>query len=147
MSAPRNLLIPTPLLELLEKEALTAYPEECCGVLLGRLRGQEPLRAEVREVAVAANSATDHRWERYVIDPTFLLGILQEARQRGLDVVGYYHSHPDHGAIPGRFDLESAWPGVGYVIVAVDEDQVTDARCWCLEKDGESFREVSIGYS
>lgn len=147
MSEKSRLLIPTLQLELVEREALAAYPEECCGALLGHLGGQQPWWAQVREVAVAANSATDRRRERYVIDPTHLLGIQKEARQRGLDVVGYYHSHPDHGPIPGRFDLESAWHGVGYLILAVDEGRVTDVKCWRLESDGKSFHEVDIGYS
>lgn len=147
MSDKSHLLILTSELDLLKRLAVEAYPEECCGVLLGHLRALRPWRAEVCEVAVARNSATDRRLERYVIDPQLLLRVQKEARQRGMDVVGYYHSHPDHGATPGQFDLDTAWPDVAYLILAVAEERVTGVRCWHLRKGGETFDEVEIGYS
>ena len=142
-----HLLISVEVLELLKKEALEAYPEECCGILVGRLRAREPLTAEVHEVAVAENRAIDRRQQRYVIDPRFLLRVQREARQGGLDVVGYYHSQPDHGAIPGQFDLEAAWGDTSYLILAVERGRVTGVRCWRLQGGGDAFEEVHIGYS
>jgi len=141
------LLIPTSVLELLEREAMEAYPQECCGVLLGRIPTAVEPRAEVREVVVARNSATARRQERYFIDPKLVLRVHEEARRRRLDVLGYYHSHPDHGAIPGWFDLETAWPEVAYLILAVDERRVTGVRCWRLREGGDAFEEVDIEYS
>ncbi len=147
MSENSRLQIPTAVLELLKEETLEAYPEECCGVLVGCMGTEEPSVGMVHEVVVAQNSATDRRQERYVIDPELLLQVQKRARERDLDVVGYYHSHPDHGASPGRFDLEEAWPDVCYVILAVDGERVTEVRCWRLRRDGGAFEEVDFGYS
>jgi proteasome lid subunit RPN8/RPN11 len=147
VSENSRLQIPTVVLELLKEEALEAYPEECCGVLVGRMGAQGPSFGRVHEVAVAQNRATDRRQERYVIDPELLLRVLKGARERDLEVVGYYHSHPDHGANPGQFDLEAAWPDVCYVILAVDGERVTEVRCWRLRRDGGAFEEVDFGYS
>jgi proteasome lid subunit RPN8/RPN11 len=142
-----HLLIPLAAVDLLKREAVEAYPEECCGVLLGRLPAASSPTAEVHQVVVAQNSATDRREERFVIDPRHLLGAQKEARRQGLDVVGYYHSHPDRGATPGHFDRDAAWPEVGYLILAVSGRRVTEVRCWRLSESGETFTEVSIGYS
>lgn len=147
MSEKSHILIPTSVLEVLKREAIEAYPEECCGVLVGRLHAREPLTAEVHEVAVAGNQAIDRRQERFVIDIHLLLRVQKEARERELEVLGYYHSHPDHGAIPGRLDRESAWPEVSYLILAVQEERVTGVRCWRLREGGDAFEEVDIGYS
>jgi proteasome lid subunit RPN8/RPN11 len=84
---------------------------------------------------------------RYAISPEQLLQISGSARERGLDVVGYYHSHPGHDAVPSRLDLESAWPEVSYLIVAVRGRRVTEVRCWRLREGGGAFREMDIGYS
>ena len=147
MSEKRHLVIPISALRLLERAAIEAYPEECCGVLVGRIPSPAEPGAEVREVVVARNSATDRRQERYVIDPKLLLRVRNEARERELEVLGYYHSHPDHSATPGRFDLETAWPEIHYLILAVEEERVAGVRCWQLQEGGEAFEEVDIEYS
>jgi proteasome lid subunit RPN8/RPN11 len=147
VSEKRHLLIPTSVLGLLTREAIEAYPEECCGVLVGRIPAPAEPRAEVREAVAARNSATDRRQESYVIDPRLLLRVQKEARERELEILGYYHSHPDHSATPSRFDLETAWPDVHYLILAVEEERVTGVRSWLLREGGEAFEEVDIEYS
>ena len=103
--------------------------------------------AEVYEVAATRNSAADRRRMRYAIAPEHLLRIQRNAQERGLDVVGYYHSHPEHDATPSRFDLETAWPDVSYLILAVRGQRVTEVRCWRLTEGAGAFTEVDIGYS
>jgi proteasome lid subunit RPN8/RPN11 len=147
VSEQSHLLIPHAAVDLLKREAVEAYPEECCGVLVGRLPAPPSPTTEVYEVLVTQNSATDRREERFVIDPRHLLGAQKEARRRGLDVVGYYHSHPDSAATPGYFDRDAAWPEISYLILAVSERRVTEVRCWRVNEPGEAFTEVSIGYS
>lgn len=147
MSEKSQFRIPTPVLELLEREALKAYPEECCGILLGRGSSPGEPIAEVSEVAVAPNSASDRREERYAIDPKLVLQVQQEARARQVEVLGYYHSHPCRSATPSQSDLESAWPEVRYLILAVEAQRVTGVKCWRLSEVGETFEEVDIGYS
>ena len=73
-----------------------------------------------------------------------MLAAHKEARSLGLDVVGYYHSHPDHPARPSEFDREHAWPGMSYLIVSVEKRQVVEARSWRLADDREGYDEEII---
>lgn len=127
--------------ETVTRHAAEAYPEECCGVLVGRPNGQG---AVVEKVISAANERLDSRHNRYVISPAAVLAAQKEARALGLDVVGYYHSHPDHPARPSDFDRDHAWPGLSYLIVAVAAGQVQDARSWRLQDDRTRFDEEPV---
>ena len=120
-----------------------AYPEECCGVLVGRdAMGGEP--ATVDHLVAASNERADSRHNRYVISPQALLAAQRGARERGLEIVGYYHSHPDHPARPSEFDREHAWPGTSYVIVSVREGKAVDCRSWRLRDDRSAFDEEEL---
>lgn len=130
-------------LERVEAHGEAAYPEECCGVLIGReAAGDDP--ATVEQVVAADNERADSRHNRYVISPQALLRAQREARERGLEVVGYYHSHPDHPARPSEFDREHAWPGTSYLIVSVREGKAVDRRSWRLRDDRAAFDEEAI---
>jgi proteasome lid subunit RPN8/RPN11 len=126
-----------------------AYPEECCGVLIGRVTpagreiATEP-SATVERTVAADNERADSRHNRYVISPQSLLRAQREARASGLDVVGYYHSHPDHPARPSEFDREHAWPGTSYVIVSVQKGKAVDCRSWRLRDDRSAVVEETI---
>jgi proteasome lid subunit RPN8/RPN11 len=118
-----------------------AYPEEGCGVLLGRDRG------DAREVARAVpiqNQREDSKGKRYLIAPEQFLAAEREARDTGLDVVGFFHSHPDHPARPSGFDLEHAWPFYSYMIVSVEHGQATDMRAWRLAEDRSGFEPETL---
>lgn len=123
--------------------AAAIYPEECCGVLVGRLLpGDKGILVE--RVLPVDNARRDSRGNRYLIDPETVLAAEKEARAAKLEVVGYYHSHPDHPARPSAFDREHAWPGLSYVIVSVADGRVADTRCWRLSDDRESFEEQTL---
>ena len=93
------------------------YPHECCGVLLGRIGDNVNI---VVEAIQAENTRTDAAHNRYEIAPWQLIRIQQQARHRELDIVGFYHSHPDHPAEWSKTDLEEAhWIGCSYVITSV----------------------------
>lgn len=113
-----------------------AYPEEGCGVLLGR--ESRNLRV-VHELVAFPNQREDSRHNRYLIAPEQFLAAEKRARERTLDVVGIYHSHPDHPAEPSQFDLDHAWPYYSYVIVSVQQGEVADARSWRLKEDRSRF--------
>jgi len=123
------------------QHAAEAYPEECCGVLVGRANGEGTV---VERVISAANERDDSRHNRYVISPQAVLTAQREARALGLDVVGYYHSHPDHPARPSEFDRDHAWPGLSYLIVSVALGRVQDARSWRLTDDRTRFDEEPV---
>src|SRR6185295_19601294 len=116
-------------------------PDECCGFLIGTTDGTS---AAVERVLAAGNERQESRHNRYLISPETVLAAHREARALGLDVVGYYHSHPDHPARPSEFDREHAWPGLSYVIVAVQDGRVAEARSWRLSDDRERFEEEEM---
>jgi proteasome lid subunit RPN8/RPN11 len=113
-----------------------AYPEEGCGVLLGRERDGW---REVERVIGFDNVQQDERSRRYLIAPEQFLAAEKEARAGGLDVIGFFHSHPDHPSRPSSYDLENAWPWYSYLIVSVERGEVKDTRSWRLADDRSQF--------
>lgn len=113
-----------------------AYPEEGCGVLIGEERDGT---RTIARVVCFENRREDERARRYLIAPEQVLEAEREARQAGLDVLGFFHSHPDHPAEPSAFDVEHAWPFYTYVIVSVREGRVADVRAWRLTEDRARF--------
>jgi len=113
-----------------------AYPHECCGFLLGRV---EANRRMVLQTRAAPNQRADSPQNRYEISPQDYLRVDREARETGLDIIGFYHSHPDHPARPSAFDLENAWPGLVYVIVAVNHGKAGAITAWVLSDDRSRF--------
>lgn len=104
----------------MRQQAVVSYPEECCGLLVGR-RGLDG-SAMVFRAAPAANVATDRR-RRFEIDPAARFRLLRELRARGDVMVGHYHSHPDHPAVPSATDLAMAFePDLLWLIIAVTAD-------------------------
>ena len=104
------------------------YPHECCGVLLGHFddNGSKPVSKIVSRIARCGNTREDSPHNRYHIDPRDLIRIQREGRERGEDIVGFYHSHPDHPAQWSPTDLaEAHWFGCSYVITSVDKGTAT----------------------
>ena len=121
----------------IRRHAEKTYPEECCGLLLGSLQNGENAVADARAVE---NRNENRRVDRYVIDPNDYRMIDLQARKRGLDIVGIYHSHPDHPAEPSQTDLEQAtFPGYTYVIVSVVDGRSADLTAWSLSPDRSRF--------
>ena len=107
------------------------YPAECCGALIGRIDGDTKA---VVELAPAIIRRTDDP-HRYLIAPEDLRRLEAQARTAGQEIVGYYHSHPDHPARPSAFDAEHAWPWYSYLIVRIDQGRGTDMASWVLDDD------------
>jgi proteasome lid subunit RPN8/RPN11 len=114
------------------------YPDECCGVLLGHASGNGwQIKAAVR----AGNTRTDSAHNRYQIAPVELVKIEREARQRGLDIGGFYHSHPDHPAQWSQTDFaEAHWLGCSYVITAVANGKAAVTNSFRLAGDTEESK-------
>ena len=105
--------------EAIRRHGEETYPHECCGVLLGQMDGDTKT---VKSIARAGNTRTDSAHNRYNIDPKELIRIQREGRDRGEDIVGFYHSHPDHPARWSPTDLaEAHWFGCSYVITSVEK--------------------------
>src|ERR1700720_1245014 len=105
---------------LLRQHGEETYPHECCGVLLGRF--VDDRSKSVSRIARRGNTRADSPHNRYSIDPKELIRIQREGRERGEDIVGFYHSHPDHPAQWSPTDLaEAHWFGCSYVITSVEK--------------------------
>ena len=117
VGAARRLRMAQSVYHQIRSHAESAYPEECCGALLGLPTAEGWL---VTAATPAANSCTEDPGHRYQIDPSVLVGIESNARSLGLEIAGFYHSHPDHGPHWSAKDLaEAHWIGCSYVITAV----------------------------
>ena len=121
--------------------AAAAYPWEGCGVLVGAVGVDASV--SVRSVSGAANLSPRGR-DRYELDPLAILRAERAAREAGLDVVGFWHSHPDHPAVPSRLDTERAWADYLYVIVSTSAGGSGAVRGWRLVSGGGEFEEVPL---
>jgi proteasome lid subunit RPN8/RPN11 len=128
-------------LQTITRHGEASYPEECCGFLIGR---SDEGTTVVERVISAGNERQESRHNRYLISPETVLAANKEARALGLDVVGYYHSHPDHPARPSEFDRDHAWPGLSYLIISVQGGKLADTRSWRLSDDRERFEEEAV---
>jgi proteasome lid subunit RPN8/RPN11 len=127
------------LVDEIRREGELAYPAECCGVLAGR-----PGEAkEVVKLVPVTNRRTDDP-HRYLIAPDDLRSIEADLRATGLEVLGCYHSHPDHPAAPSAFDTAQAWPWYSYIIVRVDGGRAADLTSWVLEDDRSGMSSESV---
>lgn len=118
-----------------------AYPDEGCGVLLGRLAGQ---RVEVVDASSGTNQNTERSRDRYLLDPADIVRVDREARDRGLDIVGFWHSHPDHPAQPSQFDTDHAWVDYVYLIVTTTVAGAEDLNGFTLSDEGEPFQQLPL---
>ncbi|MDR3209580.1 MAG: M67 family metallopeptidase [Oscillospiraceae bacterium] len=128
---------------LIRAQSERIYPDECCGVLLGTV-----LEDDDRSAAAALpidNARRDgEAYHRFVIEPEDFLRAELAARARGLDVIGVYHSHPDHPAAPSDYDREHALPFYSYVIVAVAKGKSAELKSYTLSNDRKFMEEEQI---
>ncbi len=136
-----TLRLPGTLLEEIRRHGAEAYPAECCGALAGRVDG-EAIKEVVR-VAPLLNRRTDDP-HRYLIAPDDLRRLESEVRAQGLEIVGYYHSHPDHPARPSAFDTEHAWPWYRYLLVRIDRGSAVEAGSWVLDDERQLMHPESL---
>lgn len=136
-----SLAILPPELAKVNDHARRAYPNECCGVLLGKQVSGRKLVVEARPVE---NARADSPENRYLIAPSDFLAAERYAREQKLEILGFYHSHPDHPARPSEFDREHAWPWFSYVIVAVEKGRPGEVASWELSEDRSQFHRETI---
>ncbi len=119
-----------------------AYPNECCGFLLGRVEND----AKVTVQLIAAENAREDAAQvnRFLITPDDYRAVDKLARKDGLDVIGFYHSHPDHPNRPSDYDRDHAWPFYSYVIVSVGKGQAEETASWVLRDERDGFNEEDI---
>jgi proteasome lid subunit RPN8/RPN11 len=125
-----SLILSRALYDDLRAHGEATYPNECCGILLGH-SDADALR--VTQILRAGNTRTDSAHNRYHIAPEELIAAQRQARTTGLDIVGFYHSHPDHPAQWSQTDFaEAHWFGCAYVITAISRGRATDTNSFLL---------------
>lgn len=113
------------------------YPHECCGALVGSA-------GQVTTAVMLPNTTEGGPRRRFLVRPSDYRLAEQRAGELGGDLLGFYHSHPDHPARPSQFDLDHAWPTFAYVIVAVASGTAQDMTVWYLKEDRTSFEEGEL---
>lgn len=130
------------LMKEIQAHGESAYPEEGAGLMLGTAQGD---RKQVTKLVTFANAREQSaRRNRYLLTPQDYLRGEQEAARLGLDVVGVFHSHPDHPDRPSEFDREWAMPWLSYVITNITAGQAKGTRSWLLSEDRSSFHEEPL---
>jgi proteasome lid subunit RPN8/RPN11 len=116
----------------------TAYPNECCGILIGEV---DSAGAKIVRRTLTINNAREdgEQYHRFLITPEDMLRAEQTARAMKLDVIGFYHSHPDHPSAPSGYDKDNALPFYSYVIVSVDNGKAQILTSWELTDDRIDF--------
>ena len=132
--------IQRPAFEAIQAHGSEGYPDEICGLMLGNDH-------VVTDVRRARNIIVERSRDRYEIDPLDQVRIQREADASGLNVIGYYHSHPDHPAQASRFDTERAWAGYVYVIVSIEKGKPVDANAFVADTDGGPFHSEPLEIS
>ncbi len=117
------------------------YPHECCGLIAGRY-GEQVKEAVC--IYPVQNKNNERLNDRYSIDPADMLKIEKEVKRKGLQILGFYHSHPDHPSRPSQFDRDRAWPVYTYIIIAVASSGEVKVRSWVLSDDESEFIEEEI---
>ncbi len=133
--------LPEHALDAIRRHGRAAYPEECCGALLGRL---EEGRARVTRIEQTANSRARERQRRYGITPEEYGRVERLADADGLALLGFYHSHPDHPAVPSDYDREHALPFFHYLVLEVASGRAGELTCWVLSEDRGVFEREEL---
>jgi proteasome lid subunit RPN8/RPN11 len=126
--------------ESIRAHGAETYPHECCGALYGR------------DGAIAATYALPNTTEegprrRFLVRPQDYREAERRATELGLELLGFYHSHPDHPARPSQYDLDHAWPFFSYIIVSVREGTPEDMTSWRLQEDRSAFDQENLTYA
>jgi len=122
----------------LRRHGEQTYPHECCGAMLGRFDGDDRV---VVEAIACGNTRDDRPEDRFNISPGELVRIQRQGREKGLDIVGFYHSHPDHPAQWSKTDFaEAHWIGCSYVITSVEKGKSTVTNSFLLTGEGEESK-------
>ncbi|HVT47453.1 MAG TPA: pyridoxal-phosphate dependent enzyme [Vicinamibacterales bacterium] len=136
---PVRLHLPEAALASIRRHGARVYPNECCGALLGTAPGH------VTEAFSLDNTfAEEQRRRRFLVGPEEYRRAEARATETGLQLIGFYHSHPDHPAEPSQFDLDHAWPNLSYIIFSVRQGQPKELRSWRLKADRSAFEEEFV---
>ena len=119
-----------------------AFPEECCGILLGKNNGGQRVVVSVLEILNAFDEAEKHH--RFLITPDNYRSAENAAREKGLDILGFYHSHPNESSSASQYDLDHAFPWFSYLIISVMKGKFHDTHSWIMNDDRSRFQTETV---
>jgi proteasome lid subunit RPN8/RPN11 len=137
MTSNRPLAIGAAVDQAIRRHGEETYPHECCGALVGK-------GAFVSEIVALPNTTEEGPRRRFLVRPSDYRLAEGRATELGGELLGFYHSHPDHPARPSQYDLDHAWPTFAYIIVAVAAGAAKDMTVWFLKDDRSIFEEGSL---
>jgi len=136
------LRIPDPLFDAIRRHAEEAFPNECCGVMLGTIGEGSKLVSAIHSIENRFDSP--ERYHRFLITPDDYRRAEAAARKQKVDILGFYHSHPNASSIASRYDLDHAFPWFSYLIVSVFDRIYRDHHSWIMENDRSKFSEEGV---
>jgi proteasome lid subunit RPN8/RPN11 len=149
MGSEPILKMSTEIAQKIREHGAETYPHECCGALLGRdavlgegaaaVGGAQLPAREIVAIFPLVNRRDDSPRNRFSVTPEDVIAADRAAQERGLELVGWYHSHPDHPAQPSQYDREHAWPWYSYVIVSVANGKPAEMTSWRLRDDRAEY--------
>ena len=142
-----SLILSNSLYKQIEDEGVRAFPNECCGVMIGRdepTPGGDRRRIVERLQRLTNSFEADEQYHRFRLDPKEYIDVEKAAGAEGKLVLGFYHSHPDHPARPSEYDRQHAWPFYSYVIVSIMQRTPAAMTSWLLDEATEQFTEEQI---
>jgi proteasome lid subunit RPN8/RPN11 len=134
---PTGLVLAAGVADAIRAHGVETYPHECCGALVGR-------DGEVTGAVPLLNTTDEGPRRRFLVRPSDYQQAERAADAAGAELLGFYHSHPDHPARPSQYDLDHAWPNFSYIIVSVAAGVAEDMRSWRLREDRSAFDEESL---
>ena len=136
----RSLLLGAGVEDAIRRHGAETYPNECCGALIGR-------EGVVSAAYALPNTTEEGPRRRFMVRPQDYRDAERLAADAGAELLGFYHSHPDHPARPSQYDLDHAWPFFSYIIVAVRAGTPEDMTSWRLREDRSAFDEESLTHA
>src|SRR5439155_20012027 len=135
-----DLRLPDTVAREIRRHGEETYPHECCGALVGR-------GGRVTATVPLPNTTEEGPRRRFLVRPSDYRMAESRAKELSGELLGFYHSHPDHPARPSQYDLDHAWPTFAYIIVAVAAGAAGDMTVWYLEDDRSSFEEGTLHHA
>ena len=132
-----RLVLDAGIAQAIRRHGEEAYPHECCGALVGR-------NDSAAAVVALPNTTEEGPRRRFLVRPSDYRLAEQRAGELGAELLGFYHSHPDHPARPSQYDLDHAWPNFAYVIVSVAAGAAADMTVWWLKDDRTTFEKGDL---
>ncbi|MDR2499964.1 MAG: M67 family metallopeptidase, partial [Treponema sp.] len=132
--------LPAQWQKAIRAEGERAYPNECCGVLLGAIQNDDD-RLVKNIIPITNTREAEEQYHRFKIEPEDIMRAEKTALAQNREVLGFYHSHPDHPARPSEYDRNNALPFYSYIIVSVEQKKATELTSWRLTEDRKEFLE------